>query len=194
MIRINGHLCKLNSLVFSDFYYFSFYQESIDVSSLTCPHCKALGNCSFFASYDRYLISVEEGIRVDYTVTVKRVLCSSCDRTHSLLPDVLIPFGSYSLRFILHILQAYLLRKVPVSDFCEYWQISVSTLYDWIHTFMEHYELFFGILYRLNWICLDALHKASSFPFLTSRFFEAFHFSFMQLRYASCCRTFLSDS
>lgn len=194
MIRINGHLCKLNSLVFSDFYYFSLYQESIDVSSLTCPHCKSLGNCSFFASYDRFLISVEGEHRVDYTITIKRVLCSSCGKTHALLPDVLIPFGSYSLRFILHILQAYLLRKVPVSDFCEYWQISVSTLYDWIHTFMEHYELFFGILYRLNWICLDALHKVSSFPFLTSRFFEAFPFSFMQLSFTSCSHTFISDS
>lgn len=194
MIRINGHLGKINFGVFSDFQLFSLYQKSTDIRKLACPYCGAVGCCSYFASYKRYLITVENDSRVDYTVTVGRVLCSSCHSTHALLPDILIPFGSYSLSFILYILNAYLSRTGSVEDFCNHWQISVSTLYFWIHTFENHYGLFFGILNRLQKICLDAIHKVSSFPFLTSDFFERFHFSFLQNHKTSGSELFIPDS
>lgn len=194
MIRINGHLGKLNFKVFEDFQLFSTYQDSIDISKVVCPHCGAIGNFASCPSYKRYLITIEHDKRVDYTIDIHRILCNSCGSSHALLPDILIPYGSYSIRFILYVLNGYLNRTMSVLDFCESLNISVSTLYTWIHKFMNHYELFFGILNRLQWLSLNALHKISSFPFLTQKFFEQFRFSFMQLCLTSKSHNFISDS
>ena len=194
MIRINGYLDKLNFKNFSDLKLFNFYQDTIDVTKEVCPHCGAIGCFSEVSSYERHLITIEKNIRVDYLIDVRRVLCSSCMSSHALLPDNLIPYGSYSISFILYILDSYLSRTTTVATFCETWQISTSTLYTWIHTFMNHYELLYGILNRLQWICHEALSKISLNPFFTQRFFESFHFSFLQLRKTTTSVNVFSDS
>ena len=194
MIRINGHLDKLNFKKISDLELFNFYQDTVDVSKEVCPHCRAVGCFNDAPSYERHLITIEKDARVDYTISVRRVVCSSCMVSHALLPDNLIPYGSYSIKFVLFILNSYLSRTTAVATFCETWQISTSTLYTWIHTFMNHYELLYGILNRLQWISYEALSKISLDSFLTRKFFESFLFSFLQLRKTTTSVNVISDS
>ena len=46
--------------------------------------------------YDRNMITISEGLRLNLTVSVPRIKCG-CGRTHAIIPDILIPYGSYSL-------------------------------------------------------------------------------------------------
>ena len=81
--------------------------------------------------YHRYCIHAVNGRRVEETVSIPLLVCSSCGASQAVLPDALIPFGSYSVRFVLTVLRAFAARHCTVADFCDQWQLSQSTVYDW---------------------------------------------------------------
>lgn len=180
MIRKFTLLCKLNSIKISDFRIFMNSQDSIVISSEVCPTCGAKHLCSFHASYVRDMIVIENSAVVFHNVSISRVICSSCEHTHALLPDVLIPYGSYSLFFILRVLRLYFLHSYTVVKLCFIYSISISTLYAWIHLFHRQKSLWMGVLSdletsSLSFLCI--LMDVSSFPV---DFFRSFHFSFLQ--------------
>lgn len=185
MIREIAIFIKLNQLKFSDQQLFDYAVSSFNPSKCSCPLCGALGHMNPFSSYHRDLISVSNGNRTESSLIVPRFLCTSCGHTHAILPDVLIPYSSYSLRFILSVLFEYLQHKRTVMDLCEHWEISISTLYDWIHLFLEHYNSWCRSLDRILWISHDAVSSVGNTESFPSLFFTQFHFSFLQHRKTS---------
>ena len=131
MIRPFTVFCKLNQISFSDRQWFEQEAESLNHTDGICPVCHAKVCLSPFASYTRYLVEWKDGLPATHEVTVQRYLCSSCGHTHALLSSALVPYSSYSLRFILLVLRDYFLRKACVQKICERAGISVSTLYRW---------------------------------------------------------------
>lgn len=149
----------------------------------SCPSCGCRQPCyKRISPYRRQMITVSDGRRSQTDLQIPRLRCSSCGVSHAVLPEVLIPFGSYTVRFILTVLHEYLHRSCRVTDLCDYWQISVSTLYAWIRLFATHYSVFYGIMNRIRSVCDDALQRVGSDPSLPGQFFDAFRFSFLQLR------------
>ena len=176
MIREKTLLFKINQINISD-------RELLGSKKLRdkpCPITGAVGCLKPNGTYTRWVISIHHGVREEYEITVARVFCTSCGHTHALLPDALIPYGSYSLRFILHVLRAYLKRKGTVADLCEGYSISRSTLYTWIHRFTEHANLWFQAFERISQITLRILDFFEDIERLPSAFFEKFRFSFLQ--------------
>lgn len=119
MILEKAIFIKINQLHFSDQQLFDAATSGFIPSKCSCSKCNTIGRLTEIHSYKRDMISVENGKRIDTTLIIPRYRCDSCGRTHALLPDVLIPYGSYSLRFILFILQAYLHRSCTVAELCE---------------------------------------------------------------------------
>lgn len=146
MIRPFTIFCKLNQITFSDFHWFCQEYHALDRTDGSCPACHARMSMGPFASYRRYLAELEGGEPVTRTVTVQRYRCGSCRRTHALLPSMLVPYSSYSLRFILQVLRAYFLRTDTVAGICGRAGIAVSTLYRWKQLFMTHKQLWLGVL------------------------------------------------
>ena len=180
MIRKFTLLCKLNSIKDSDFLIFRNAQDSIIISVEVCPTCGAKHLCSFHAFYERDLIVIENNSTVCHNVSISRVICSSCGHTHALLPDILIPYGSYSLFFILKVLRSYYLHSYTSEMLCSIYSISISTLYAWILLFNNQKALWLGVLSDLETSSLSFLSllmDKSSFPMT---FFHEFHFSFLQ--------------
>ena len=182
MIREKAIFIKLNQLHFSDQRLFDMAVAQFDRSRCTCPTCGSVGRFRKFYPYERELITVSGSRRVEKTLSVPRFLCESCGHTHALLPDILVPYGSYSLRFILTILLAYLQRAGTVAAFCEHWQIAISTLYGWIHLFAHQYNAWCRILDRILWVSRRAIEAVSSFPAFPSGFLYRFGYSFFQNR------------
>lgn len=180
MIREKAIFIKLNLIHLSDQELFDRAIASFRPGSCQCPVCGAVGRFSKIRPYQRELISISSGKRIEVSVSVPRFLCGSCGHSHAVLPDILVPFGSYSLRFILTILHGYLERSCTVADFCAHWEIAVSTLYGWIHLFLEHYNAWCRILDRILWVCHDALAVVSGTGSFPSAFFRLFRFSFLQ--------------
>ena len=185
MIRKKAIFIKLNQLHYSDRQLFDAAVAGFKPSSCHCPKCGAVGRFSRIRPYRRYMISAEHGSRSDTKLIIPRFRCDSCGSTHSLLPDPLIPFGSYSLRFILSVLLAYLNRSTTVAAFCDRWQIAVSTLYGWIHLFRSQYNAWCRILDRILWVTQKSLDSVFAFPAFPSDFLTRFGFSFLQGHRAS---------
>jgi len=183
MIRYFSMKSKLNQLIKSDIDIFFMVINAYFLSVLVCPLCGAKGCCSSHMSYSRWVITVEDGGREAYEVDIPCVLCDSCGHSHAVLPDILIPYSSYSLRFILHVLEGYLKRTCTVVDFCSQWEIAVSTLYYWKHLFLDHASLLAGVLNRFETLVTAALDYIRDIESLPSLFFEQFKFSFLQQRY-----------
>lgn len=58
-----------------------------------CPNCKFEGKLYNHGSYERNVITEEDS----YRITIFRVKCPICGKTHALIPDFLIPYFQYSL-------------------------------------------------------------------------------------------------
>lgn len=179
MVRVFHLFCKLNSYKFSDKVLFDTFMSKTDLIHQCCPCCGSCSNHVFYSYYERNMISFSDGVRHDYTVAIPRIKCH-CGHTHAVLPDVLIPYGSYSIRFILRVLCNYLARHCTVQELCSKYQIAISTLYTWIHLFLEHFNILAGILESVDSLSLSAIDRINSYVGLTREFYIRFSFSFLQ--------------
>jgi len=189
MIRVFCAFGKTYFNKISDLILFNRFMDDFEAEEVTCPSCGARHSCSNFDFYPRNMISYEKGSVICNIISVLRVDCSSCGSTHAILPDVLIPHGSYSLSFILNVLRSYFLGHRTVVSLCSHFQISVSTLYVWIRLFKKQKSLWLGIL-------KDA--QVSSHGFLDlilsdKTFTDSFHWTF-KLSFMQNFKTTLSDS
>jgi hypothetical protein len=154
MIRLFKVFCKLNfkKLSVLDLYTESIKEYSPDkISSIEmpCPNCGAQNpSWSYFESYDRDLIAYENGKTITYQIKITRISCSSCRSTHALLPEIIIPYGSYSLLFVVKVLKDYF-SKIKIKDICVKYQISVSMIYAWKKLYLNHKQLWLGVLDNL---------------------------------------------
>lgn len=183
MIRIFSLFCKLKKIKISDQEWFDQAVGDLMLSDQCCPYCGAKGSMKLHDSYSRYMVTLKENKPVTESLRVSRVKCISCGHTHALLPEMLIPYSSYSLRFVLSVLEAYILHAHTVEDICEVYQISHSTLYVFRNLFLSHKQMILGLLE-------DAQEKASDFigkldGKLLFRFWESFRYSFLQAYHAS---------
>lgn len=178
MIRPFTVFCKLNQITFSDRVWLERESASLSGTDGICPACHALSSKSPFASYTRYLVEWEDGRPVCHEVAIQRFRCSSCGHTHALLSSALVPYSSYSLRFILLVLRDYFVARARVQSICEHAGIAVSTFYRWKALFLKHKALWLGVLEDM------AISQGAFLSDMDGRllqvFFQMFRFSFQQ--------------
>lgn len=179
MIRLFYVFDKLNQVRFSDRQWFNWESGKMMPWDQVCPICGAKGCMDPSGHYERYLVSWQDGSVISQTVTVERYQCVSCGHTHAVLPSCLIPYKSYSLRFILIVLRSYFLRICPVEQLCERYGISISTLYRSIKLFKRQKALFLGVLEDAGMSCLSFLEGLEG-EFLKD-FYQTLRFSFPEI-------------
>ena len=118
------------------------YQPQTEI----CPICKSQGNCRIHAYYNRSVIDFRYGHKVKSSLCVQRLICGSCGHTHAVLPDVLIPYASYSLMFILRVLGEFFLGMASIEALCEKFSITSMQFYKWLQLWKQHKQLWLGIL------------------------------------------------
>ena len=150
---------------------------------MPCPFCGAKHPVwSYHDSYQRYLISFEGGSTVTDEIDISRMICSSCKHTHAILPEIIIPYSSYSLPFVLQVLRDYYLLHLTVHALCNKYQIAPSTLYAWKRLFLIHKTLWLGILQNIYQTAIAFLSSMPSINTSTDlgSFFEQHGHSFLQ--------------
>lgn len=180
MIRKFSVLCKINFIKNSDLSIFHSIYDTFSVDQEVCPFCHTKHSCTKHATYQRDFIVLEAGNPALHKVSITRVICSSCGHSHAILPDILIPYGSYSLFLILKVLRQYFLRTVSVEALCASFQISISTLYTWLRLFRQHKVLWLGVVNDAATSSLSFIDKLLDSSSFTQDFFECFAFSFLQ--------------
>ena len=150
---------------------------------VTCPYCGASHTCQFHASYDRNLIDFISGRPVYHEICICRVICGSCGHTHAILPDLVIPYSTYGLFFILRVIAEYLTGRNTVGQLCSRFDISHSMLYRWLELFDSHKRDWLGALTSVEVSSMDFLWhlcSAPAFSDLASAFVLLTSVSFLQ--------------
>lgn len=180
-----------------------------------CSHaCERCGNRLWFVvqagSYVRHLVYPLNGEPEATTITIPLMLCKNCgqsndgrkydspDYLHAIIPSNLIPFTSYSLSFVLTVLDAYVHRTCSVVELCDHWQIAVSTLYVWKKRYKEQYDNYVDSLDSIRKKEEDAAADSDCeaaecsaisssleilsemMPSFVTKYFRRFAYSFMQ--------------
>jgi hypothetical protein len=145
------------------------------------PPCGTRGQMVRHGKYSRGLIDYDKGV-CDHIVEVGRVKCRSCKSTHAALPDVLVPYKSYSIIFILRALKEYFHTRAATGISKKY-GIAVSTLYAWRNRYLAHARLDLGaaveeaLLASSRWLLSASDICRTCAP---GDYFKRFAFSFMQ--------------
>ena len=143
---------------------------------------------NYAGSYKRMMISVSpsSGKREEISVSIIRSLSVDTDGSVSssaIIPDILIPYASYTIRFVLTVLHAYLNRSGTISDLCYHFGISPSTLYDWIRLFEAHFASWEKNLLNARKLHNDLLSSINSIPSFPKQFLILFGIPFLRSRY-----------
>jgi hypothetical protein len=185
MIRLFNALCKVNiPNSYDDIQRFQHTTSEYSHYEEQCPKCGAVGKMTSHGDYSRWLVHINQGKIAENLLNPKRFKCSSCNSTHALLPDVIVPNSPYSLLFMLNVLSAYIQRDSTVVDLCVNYRIAVSTLYRWKKRLLTQKALFLGYLFTKDISLLsfinDLIHVCTHLSIRLSRFYRTHGFSFME--------------
>ena len=129
MIRKNLLLCKIFRIKISSKSLFDSYMAKFQPRLETCPICGSTGNCHIHDYYGRSIIGFRSGAQEKSNLCALRVFCDSCNHAHAILPDVIIPYSSYSLFFVLRILSEYFAGLYTIEQLCERYGIYQNQLF-----------------------------------------------------------------
>ena len=149
----------------------------------TCPICRSTGNCHIHDYYGRSIIDFRNGKQEKSNLCVLRVFCHSCEHAHAILPDVIIPYSSYSLLFILRLLSEYFAGLFTIEQLCERYGISQNQFFKWLALWKSHKQEWLGLLADAeasNLSFLKKLISAGRFSSFSEEFILHFSLSFLQ--------------
>lgn len=187
MIRVFDQFCKYNIRNISSAEIFGHAMDKICLKDYPCPLCSSkYPQWKRHGAYKRYLISFKNNQAITDQITITRYRCLSCNGTHAILPESIIPYQSYSLIFILRVLKDYFTRQISVESICIKYEISVSTLYSWKKLFLKEKKVWLGLLVDFCTQPLDFIDsffsqaKDHSYLYKLKEFFLIANVSFMQ--------------
>lgn len=120
-------------------------------------------------------------------LTIMRLMCTSCDHTHAVLPDIIIPYEHHSIRFIMRVLCCYFNRRsndYTVEAICDRYMISVKQLYAWVDCWRKNKAEWFGVIENAvtsDAAFLSSLTEKERFSDFTSGFVRKTAISFLQI-------------
>lgn len=174
MIRLNALDCKLKNTILS---VRSLFRQSLKQSPLfllVCPYCGAKGTCKKRGSYERSLVTFPDGKPQVVRLRIPRVQCT-CGKSHALLPDFIVPYLSYSLPTILHILSDYFTRRLTIRGICEKYLVSPPLIYRFKKRFLLHKKHWLGVLRDMELSSLSFMDELLASPY------TPFHDAFLRL-------------
>ena len=181
MIRLNSLDCKLKNRILP---VKELFRQSLAQSPLflmACPFCGAKGTCRKRGSYERSLVTFSNGAAEVVRLKIPRVQCT-CGKSHALLPELIVPYLSYSLPMILLILSDYFKRRLTIRGICEKYLVSPPLIYRFKKLFLLHKKQWPGVLRDMELCAPDFVERLQTDSY--SRFRDAFlrltAYSFLQ--------------
>lgn len=153
-----SHLKKIDNHEEQEIYIQSLVPNTSDIAGLQCPFCKAKYKLKYHATYTRNLSIIIDSQVEFFKINITRALCSSCGKTHAILPSFVVPYKIMASFSILKIISnAANSSVVKVADM---FNISYQTIYAYINLILT----FFVDFYILN-------NKTNRFQILNEKMF-----------------------
>ena len=171
MIRLNALDRKLKNTILSVRDLFRQSLEQSPLFLLVCPYCGAKGTCKKRGSYERNLVTFSDGKTEVVRLRIPRVQCP-CGKSHALLPDLIVPYLSYSLPLVLSILSDYFKRRLTIRGICEKYLLSPPLIYRFKKLFLLHKKQWLGALRDMELPGLSFMEESLTGSY--SQFHDAF--------------------
>jgi glutaredoxin len=144
MLRAFMSICK--SLKADDLDVLALTPVNCDLSAAVCPHCKARGSLDAHDSYRRNIIYLKDDAAAEARITIRRLACRSCDKTHALLPEGLVPYSPFSVRFIARVIIDWAKQRFSsIERLCGHYRIAVNTFYRLRRRFLSCVMIALGV-------------------------------------------------
>ena len=142
--------------------------SNLQIHRISCPYCKHHGHLIFHGAYVRH-------IHFGYDkpeITIQRVKCTHCKKTHALLPSSLVPYSQIPLKYQVAMAENYLQYKYFQSVFdllCDYPEDTIRKLL---------------LVFMSNWLelCRSYNLQLQNLAFLTPQCVSLFMKQFLQNR------------
>ncbi len=135
-----NNLKNFSSYSERNLYVQSLMPDITDIDKNVCPCCKAKNKLIKYGKYDRNVSVLVNDCVENYNVSVQRVICNSCEHTHALLPNFIVPYKIISLVSIAQIVQ-----KASVSSaykLAEIIKLSFQMIYTYIAIVLAFFDDF----------------------------------------------------
>lgn len=76
---------------------------SIDLLSLHCPICGAVGLFILYGHYKRFVVTDDISTDCRIVIPIQRIQCKQCKSTHALLPTNFIPYSQFTYLLVYYI-------------------------------------------------------------------------------------------
>ena len=93
-----------------------------------------------YGTYERNLSILEDNEVVNYKVVVQRVICTSCNHTHALLPNFIVPYKIMALFSIAQITQRAFISSAY--KLAETINLSVQMIYTYMAIVLAFFDDF----------------------------------------------------
>ena len=142
---------KINSFNENNLKSFSSYSERnsyiqslmpdiTDIDRNVCPCCHAKGKLIKYGTYERNISILIDNDIENYRVSIQRVICTSCNHTHALLPNFIVPYKIMAIFSI-----AQIVKRASISSaykLAETINLSVQMIYSYIAIVLAFFDNF----------------------------------------------------
>lgn len=105
-----------------------------NVTGFICPCCKNK-EFVYYGSYKRYLKIEQNGKIEEFEVKIKRIKCKSCNKTHAVIPDFIIPYKLCTLKLINKVIYLKISNEKTNKEIEEEYEVSRQLIRKWIKEF-----------------------------------------------------------
>ncbi len=120
---------------------FNTYDEKIlnnyGVFDYVCPTCGAKHSFIRHGTYERNICFAKDYKVTETTIVVLRLFCKSCEKTHAILPNDVVPYCIYSFSFMLDVLIEKVINLKKISEICDGFNISFQLIFNFVDRFIK---------------------------------------------------------
>ena len=135
-----NNLKSFSSYLEKNSYIQSIMPDITHLHSNVCPCCHAKNKLIKYGTYERNLSILEDNEVVNYKVVVQRVICTSCNHTHALLPNFIVPYKIMALFSIAQIAQMAFISSAY--KLAETINLSVQMIYTYMAIVLAFFDDF----------------------------------------------------
>ena len=135
----------------------SLMPDITDIDRNVCPCCHAKGKLIKYGTYERNISILIYNEIENYRVSVQRVICISCNHTHALLPNFIVPYKIMAIFSI-----AQIVKKATISSaykLAETINVSVQMIYRYLSIVLTFFEDFRILNNSKEYCCTQNFNK-----------------------------------
>ena len=106
--------------------------NNYDFFNYECPKCGARHSLIRHGIYERNISFIKEDNISNEKIEILRLKCTSCNSTHAILPNDVVPYCIYSYSFMMKVIMDFAIDKERVLSIANKYNISFQLIYSFI--------------------------------------------------------------